>query len=43
MFGTLFLILAAMTVGFGLCFLEESGKRTFVSKLIDKLEERGNR
>lgn len=39
MFGTIFLILVAMTIGFGLCFLEESGKRTPVSKLIDKIEK----
>ena len=43
MFGTIFLILVAMTIGFGLCFLEESGKRTPVTKLIDKLEERASR
>lgn len=39
MFGTLLLIFCVMAIGMILCFREESGHRTFLSSLIDKLEE----
>ena len=43
MIGTIALILFAMSFGMVLCFMDESGKKTFLSKMIDKLEERANR
>lgn len=39
MIGTILLILVSMSVGMVLCFMEESGHRTPVSKLIDKIEK----
>lgn len=43
MVGTIALILFMMSLGMVLCFMDESGKETFLSKIVDKLEERANR
>lgn len=40
MVGTISLILFVMSLGMVLCFLDESGKKHFLSKIIDKLIER---
>ena len=43
MVGTIALILFMMSLGMVLCFMDESGKKNFLSKWVDKLEERANR